>query len=321
MFRRQSAQRWSQAETPAPATIPAPDDDSGRVRRAILIALAALFCFDSMALVVKLLIADYSAQQLSVYRNLAGVPPCLLLLFVSRDWRAGGRRLLMPAWRLALLRGVFIAGAQFLFYSSLAHMEFATASTLAFATPLFITAMSAPILGDKVGVWRWSAVLIGFLGVVLVMEPGGELFAWRALLPIGAAFFYASSVIVLRLMPAAESSALINLYQLVGATAVATLICAATEGFAPLARTSDLWWILLMGIAGSLGVLLLVIAYRMTQPSNLAPFEYFGIVISFALGWIFFGEAPFDRLIPGVFLIAGGGLLIVWRQRRRHRVD
>jgi drug/metabolite transporter (DMT)-like permease len=74
-----------------------------------------------------------------------------------------------------------------------------------------------------------------------------------------------------------------------------------------------------MGMVGGSGVLCLVISFRMTEPSNLAPFNYFGILSSFVGGWVFFGEAPFDRLFPGALLIIAGGLMIVWRERRARR--
>ena len=74
-------------------------------------------------------------------------------------------------------------------------------------------------------------------------------------------------------------------------------------------------WIVLMGVLGGTAVLLLVISYRMTEQSNLAPFSYFGIPLSFVLGWLFFNEAPWSTLFPGGILIVAGGLLIVWRER------
>ena len=77
----------------------------------------------------------------------------------------------------------------------------------------------------------------------------------------------------------------------------------------------DMVWIILMGGLGGSAVLLLVISYRMTEQSNLAPFSYFGIPLSFVLGWLFFAEAPWSTLFPGGILIAAGGLLIVWRER------
>ena len=74
-----------------------------------------------------------------------------------------------------------------------------------------------------------------------------------------------------------------------------------------------------MGALGGSGVLCLIVSFRMTEPSNLAPFNYFGIPFAFVLGWLFFGEAPVGRLFPGVLLILAGGLLIVWRERRLRR--
>jgi drug/metabolite transporter (DMT)-like permease len=90
----------------------------------------------------------------------------------------------------------------------------------------------------------------------------------------------------------------------------------ATSGYQPVASLEDWLWIVAMGTAGGFGVLLLVMAYRRTEPSNLAPFDFFGIPFAFALGWIFFDETPFDTLFPGVILIVIGGLVIFWREWR-----
>lgn len=87
-------------------------------------------------------------------------------------------------------------------------------------------------------------------------------------------------------------------------------------GFTPVASFADMGWIIAMGAFGGTAVLFLVASYRMTEPSNLAPFSYFGIPLAFVLGWLFFDEAPWDTLFPGAILIALGGLLIVWRERR-----
>jgi drug/metabolite transporter (DMT)-like permease len=87
-------------------------------------------------------------------------------------------------------------------------------------------------------------------------------------------------------------------------------------GFSPVQSGADLAWIAAMGGFGGTAVLLLVISFRMTEQSNLAPFSYFGIPMAFLLGWVFFGEAPINDLFPGAILIAAGGLLVVWRERR-----
>ena len=287
------------------------------VIKAIALSLAGIFLLDSMGAIIKHLGSAYPAQQLSAFRNLFGLVPSLLVLVAAPGWRAGGRPLKLRQWRLALARGLFVTFAQFCFYLSLVHLAFATASTLAFAGPLFVTALSLPLLGDRVGPWRWTAVAVGFAGVVLIMQPGSDLFTSWSLLPVGAALGYALSAITVRLITEPVPSALINLYSTGGAVAGSSLLMLSTSGYHPVATVVDWLWIVAMGTLGGCGVLLLVIAYRLVKPSILAPFEYFAILFAFALGWMFFGEAPFATLFPGVLLIVAGGFLIIWRERRR----
>jgi len=283
--------------------------------RAVSLVLLAIFLFDVMGAIIKHLWQRYATPQLSMFRNLFGLIPSVIVLWLSRDWQASGRAIKIRQWKLALGRGALVVLAQFCFYLSLANLEFATASTLAFAGPMFITALSFPVLGLRVGAWRWFAVALGFAGVLLVMQPGTEVFNWYAVLPLGAAFGYASISISARLFEDDVPTALINVYSLVAALVVSSLLMMFTSGFTPIRESADWLWLLAMGSAGGLAVFLLISAYRMTEPSNLSPFEYFGIPFSFLLGWVFFNEAPFDRLFPGVLLILAAGLVIVWRER------
>ncbi len=287
--------------------------------RAVATILLAIFLFDVMGAIIKHLGGRYPTQQLSMLRNLFGLVPGIVVLAWSKDWRAMGRPLIIRQWRLALLRGGFVVLAQFCFYLSLVHLEFATASTIGFSGPLFITALSVPILGLRVGMWRWLAVGLGFLGVMLVMRPGSEVFNWYALLPLGAAVGYACISITARLFDDDIPTALINVYSLFGALVASAALTFTTSGFSPIETTEDWMWLIAMGFAGGLAVFLLISAYRLTEPSNLSPFEYFGIPFSFMIGWFFFDEAPFDRLFPGVLLILSAGLLIVWRERVQQR--
>jgi drug/metabolite transporter (DMT)-like permease len=287
--------------------------------RAILINLAGIFLLDLMGLIIKHLSGDYGAAELSAYRNLFGMVPSLAFLWLSARWQAGGRRLAIRQWKLAWLRGGFVTLAQFLFYLSLARMEFATTSTIVFSMALFITAFSVPLLGERVGRFRWSAVVIGFAGVVMVMGPGSDAFSTNALLPLGAAILYALTSVTARLFDDDVPTPLMNLYANISAAAGAVALTLVVGGFTPVASATDLAWIFVMGALGGSGVLCLIVSFRMTEPSNLAPFNYFGIPFAFVLGWLFFGEAPVGRLFPGVLLILAGGLLIVWRERRLRR--
>jgi drug/metabolite transporter (DMT)-like permease len=291
------------------------------VGRAILINLIGIFLLDVMGLIIKHLSGGYGASELSVYRNLFGLIPSMIALAMSANWRAGGYRLRLRQWPLACMRGAFVAVAQLLFYLSLARLAFATATTIAFSMSLFTVAFSMPILRDRVGWVRWAAVVVGFAGVVMVIGPGGDSFSLDALLPVGAAIFYALTAVTARLFDGDAPTPLVNMYSTLAAGVGAIILCLSTSGFTTIAATSDLLWIAAMGGLGGSGVLFLIASFRMTEASNLAPFNYFGILFAFVLGWVFFGEAPVDRLFPGSLLIVAGGLMIVWRERRARRAQ
>lgn len=290
-----------------------------RTTLAILLSLLALFLFDAMGLIIKRLSADYSAAELSAYRNFFGLIPAAIALWWSPDWHRKGRRMRLRQWRLALVRGLVLTFAQLFFYMSLGLLAFATASTITYANALFVVVLSVLLLREQVGVARWSAVLIGFAGVVWVVGPGRDTFSAAALLPLAAAACYAFTTVTARLIDDDVPTPLINLYSSLVATAGALVLAAGTTGFSPLAQQTDLWWIIGMGAFGGSAVLLLITSVRMTEQSNLAPFSYFGIPIAFVLGWMFYDEAPWRDLFPGALLIIVGGLLIVWRERRLRR--
>ena len=290
-----------------------------RTGLAIILSLIALMLFDGMGLIIKHLSNDYSATELTVWRNLLGLFPTLIALWSSRTWRTSGKALKIRQWKLALLRGAIVTFAQLSFYISLGVMAFATASTISYSTALFTTAFAIPILGERVGWVRWSAVLIGFLGVIMVIQPGAEGFSSYTLFPLAAAVFYALVGVTARLFDDDVASAVVNLYSSFSSIVIAILITYFWSGFNTIKSAIDMLWIILMGGLGGTAVLLLVISYRMTEQSNLAPFSYFGIPLSFILGWLFFNEAPWSTLYPGGILIAAGGLLIVWRERSQDK--
>ena len=282
---------------------------------AIILSLVALTLFDAMGLIIKHLSGSYSAAELSAWRNLFGLVPAAIALWSSKAWRRGGKNFKIRQWKLALLRGVIVTFAQLCFYMSLGLMAFATASTITYASALFTTALAIPILGERVGWVRWGAVLVGFVGVIMVVQPSSEGFTVYALLPLSAAAFYALVGVTARLFDDDASSPLVNLYSTIAATIGAALIAYFWGGFRPIANLSDMAWIFLMGGFGGAAVLFLTVSYRMTEQSNLAPFSYFGIPLAFIMGWLFFDETPWSALFPGAILIAAGGLLIVWREQ------
>lgn len=283
--------------------------------KAACIVILAIFFFDVQGALIKHMGGSYPVEQISFYRNLFGILPNMLVLLFSAQWHRNGRSFRVGLWQLALGRGLLLALAQLSFYTALIHMELATATTLAFAGPLFVTTLSIPLLGHKVGWVRGCAVVLGFFGVVMVMQPGGDAFSRFALLPVAAAFFYSLTSLSARYFDKEIPTALISIYGSVGAMTVALALLIYKGDPIQLDNLRDWLFFILMGGVGGTAVFLLITAYRMADPSSLSPFEYFGIPFSFLLGWMFFNETPFESLFPGVVFIVGAGLLVVWREQ------
>jgi drug/metabolite transporter (DMT)-like permease len=221
---------------------------------------------------------------------------------------------------LICARGLIVTLAQLMFYLSLGLIAFASATTISYSSGLFMTAFAVLLLGERVGLIRWVAVLIGFVGVVMVVGPGRETFTLASLLPLGAAALYALTGVTARLIDEEVPSTLVNLYSTGFAVVGSVVLALFLGGFSPVQSASDLAWIVAMGGFGGTAVLLLIVSFRMTEQSNLAPFSYFGIPMAFFFGWVFFGEAPIQDLFPGSILIVIGGVLVVWRERRRNKL-
>ena len=286
------------------------------VTRAVIISLIALLLFDLMGLIIKLLSPRYTASELSAYRNIFGLFPSAIALWSSPGWLRGGRRLRVRQWPLMCMRGLIVTFAQFMFYLSLGRIAFATTTTISYSSALFMTAFAVLLLGERVGKIRWLAVLIGFVGVVMVVGPGRDSFTWSALLPFGAAALYALTGATARMIDDDVPSALVNLYSSAFAVVGSVFLALGLGGFSPIQSAVDFGWIVAMGGFGGTAVLCLVVSYRMTEQSNLAPFSYFGIPLAFILGWLFFDEAPVSDIFPGAVLIVLGGLMVIWRERR-----
>lgn len=292
---------------------------TGSVTLAVVLSIVSLIFFDLMGLIIKRLSNDYGAAELSAYRNIFGLVPSFIALWSSPTWHRSGRRLRVRQWGLICVRGLIVTFAQLMFYLSLGLIAFASATTISYSSGLFMTAFAVLLLGERVGLIRWVAVLIGFVGVVMVVGPRRETFILASLLPLGAAALYALTGVTARLIDEEVPSTLINLYSTGFAVVGSVVLALLFGGFSTVQSASDFAWIVAMGGFGGTAVLLLIVSFRMTEQSNLAPFSYFGIPMAFFFGWVFFGEAPIQDLLPGSILIVVGGVLVVWRERRRNK--
>lgn len=312
-----------------PAPLPDPDLQAARKTaqspaaslKAIGLLLLALLCFDLMSILVRVLSATYAAPELSAYRNILGVIPSLALLVYTGELRFRGSAMKITRWRLALMRGVAVAFAQLFFYTALSQLELATVATLGQTNALFVVILSVVIYGERVGPWRIAALVIGFAGVIAILRPGSDTFTLAALLPVGAAFCYSVTMVSVRSFGDEVSNALLYLYSSVASAGAALVMVMFLGNITPIQSWSDAALILLMSFLGGIGVLFMMIAFRMASPATLAPFGYFAILSAFLFGWLIFGEAPVGTLFPGVLLIVGAGGLIIWRENtgKRHK--
>ena len=285
--------------------------------RAIATCLLAYLCFDLMSVHVRLLSNNYSPQELSVYRNVIGVLPAIFYMWYSKELSLKISDYKIEKWKLGVLRGLIIAVAQLCFYTALAKLELATVSALGQVSALFIVLLAIFIYKEKVGFWRWTAVIIGLLGALMIIRPGSDIFSWYSILPICAAFCYATSIVTLRSFESSTSSAILFLYSAISAAFGAMVLAFGSISFTPIKSLIDGFLITSMAVCGGFGVVFLMYAFRNAPSAVLAPFSYFGILTAFLIGWIVFDEFPIDTLFPGVFLILISGFVIIWRENRK----
>ena len=268
-----------------------------------------------MAVHVRFLSSRYNPQELSLYRNVLGVIPAILFLAYEGQLTLRIVEYKITKWRLALGRGFLIAIAQLMLYSALMRLELATVSALGQTIAIFVVLLAIALYKEKIGKWRWGAIVLGLLGATMIIRPGSDIFTLYALLPIGAAFCYAASTVTLRSFDQNVSSAILFLYSSVASALGALVLAIGTTTFSPISYYTDILIILSMSFFGGFGVVFLMYAFRNAPSSVLAPFSYFGIINAFLLGWLFFGEFPIQKLFPGVLFIVGSGLVIIWREK------
>ena len=214
--------------------------------------------------------------------------------------------------KLQIFRGLTLFFANILFFYSISIISMAKALTLAFVAPLITTALSPIFLGEKVGFRRWSAVIIGFIGSIIVIRPGFIEFNLATIASLGTGFFYGIYLVITRKLYNSDSPLLTLL--LTGV--VGALIASAIVPVVWINPTFNQWSLLaLMGIFACLGHLFLILSLKYADASKLAPFGYFEIVTNIILGYYFFGDFPHYWTWLGLTIIICSGIYISYRER------
>ena len=282
--------------------------------RSIVFMLVAVGFFALMDAVLKTLSARYPVLQIAALRGMTALP--LVLVYIA--WRGAWHTVLKVRWPLHLLRGVLGIVMLSLFTMGVRELPLSAAYTLFFIAPLLITALSVPVLKERVPAAHWWAIGVGFIGVLIALRPSGDdlqagFVTVGGLATLGAALCYAIAAVTGRLATRTDSSESMVLWMMVmmaiGAGALALPGWVAIQrGDAPL--------LLALAITGFCGQLAITEAFRHGQASAVAPFEYSALAWGLGLDWLIWHTLPASHTWLGAAIIIGSGLYLVRREQR-----
>lgn len=261
---------------------------------------------------------DMSPAQVTFYRFFFQLVATLpLLLFLSPKDLIKAKR----PW-MNLLRGVLHAAASLMFFAAVKYMPLADVFAIYFVEPFMLTIMCAILLGDKVGLTRWIAIVVGFGGALIVIQPSFEIFGWTSLLPLACAFLFSVYLFMNRILGDGDSPLVMQTMAGISGTIFmgAVLLIATAFGQDDFKMSLPGWdhglfLLVMLGAISGFMHLLVVKAFRMAPVSVLAPFQYFEIISGVALGYFIFADFPTPSKWIGIAIIIGSGLLIIWQER------
>ena len=299
--------------TSSPAALGAASSQTvGSNASGIVFMALAISLFAMQNAMVKWLAADYGTVQIIFFRHAVALLPIGIFL-----WRSGGLPLFRTHRpRAHLVRSLLGLVATAAIFYAFGQMPLANATAIAFTVPIFVTALSVPLLGEQVGWRRWSAVFVGFIGILIVLQPGPDMLNPAALILIGGCFIVAYTMILSRQMSRTEHTATISGYvTIIGVAATAIIL-----PFTWITPVGIDWLIFAgIGLLGGIGFMLVTHAYRVSQAAVVAPFEYIHILWAIVLGYLVWNEVPGTNVAIGALVVIASGLYIVHRETVRGR--
>ncbi|MBP7567751.1 MAG: DMT family transporter [Burkholderiaceae bacterium] len=276
--------------------------------------LVAVGFFAFMDAVLKTLSATYPVLQIAALRGLTALP----LVFLYIAWRGAWHTVLKVRWPLHLLRGVLGITMLALFTIGVRELPLSAAYTLFFISPLLITALSVPVLKERVPKAHWWAIAIGFVGVLIALRPSGDdlqagFVTIGGLATLGAALCYAVAAVTGRLATRTDSSESMVLWMMVFMAVGAGALSWAE--WVPI-RRSDALLLVALAVTGFCGQLAITEAFRHGQASAVAPFEYSALAWGLGLDWLIWHTLPSAHTWVGAAIIVGSGLYLVRREQR-----
>jgi len=274
----------------------------------ILLMCVGVACLSANDALAKTLTAGYSPLQILFLRNLIALPFTLALSLLL-----GGPSVLRSYRPAAhLMRGALWVGATMMFFTSFMHLGLAEATALIFVAPFFITLISALFLGEEVGRTRWLAVLSGFVGVLIIVRPGGATFQLVTLLPVATALVYAVLMLSARWIDPRENVWTLLLYL----TGTGAIVSALVVPFVWVSvRTEDVWLFTALAFFGTAGMTMMTQAFRLAPAVLVALLDYTGLLWATLFGWLIWREGLDTMTILGAVIIIASGVFTILREQ------
>jgi drug/metabolite transporter (DMT)-like permease len=270
--------------------------------------LLSILLFSLMDATVKWLGATYPTTQIMFFRCAVALIPVLIIIRL----RGGIGILRTRQKKLHLLRSLMGVSAMGLAFYAFSLMPLAEAVSILHTAPLFMTALSVLLLHETVGIRRWSAVLLGFTGMLLVVRPGSGMFESGSLFMLAAAFLIGCTTIVIRHLSKSDDPVCITFYFTVTGVIV-SLLGLVFQGWTP-PPASDLALLMLIGLLGGLAQYLMTLSYQRLAIAIVSPLKYLTIVFSGVIGYLIWGDIPDLQSLCGIALIIATGLYTLHRE-------
>ncbi|MBL6929059.1 MAG: DMT family transporter [Rhodospirillales bacterium] len=279
------------------------------IGRGIVFAAATFACFSTADAAVKYLTGGYSVFQVASLTALFSFIPITILVA-----RTGGIRTIKPRnVKGVALRAVLLMLDTLFAYFAFSRLPMANVYTLIFGAPLLVTALSPWLLKDSVGWHRWAAVVVGFIGIVIILRPGLAPMDVGYFSALGAAFVFGMAMIVTRRIGATESNGAMLVWVMGAKCVIPGVLMLLSFSFAPMSIT-DLALMAFAGIFVGMAHIFMVMAFRHAPAPIAAPFMYTQMLWAVFYGYIFFGDVPDGFVIAGSALVVASGLYILWRE-------
>ncbi len=280
--------------------------------KGLVYMLAAVLAFSAMDAAAKWLTADYSVVEIAVLSRL--ISPFLALAIAMQQGGMGTLRTRHPFWHLfrAAANGITLLA----FFGALIFLPLADTVAITFVSPLIMCALAVPMLKERVGPRRWAAIVVGFLGVLVITQPSGAGFGWGAVLALGAAFGDALGINITRRMSVTESSHSMLFWSsaILIAAFGAAMLALPSQWVTPSAH--DLLPIAILSLTGCGAQFCLAQAFRYGEVSLLAPLEYGALIWAAVFGYVFWGDLPTLTVLAGVAIIIASSAYVARREAR-----